>query len=99
MGWSAWIGATIFEFGGVFAMWEAWNRGDVADFGWAVERTLHNQSRADGEDGSVSPGDPKSERPKKRWIWYSGDAKYWHEIGFLAAFIQLCGASIFWISG
>jgi len=98
-GWTAWIGATLFEFGAVFAMWEAWNREDVADFGWNVEKALHNLSRSDVENGAVTLSDPKGKKPEKHWIWYSGDAKYWHEIGFLAAFIQFCGASIFWISG
>ena len=33
----------------------------------------------------------------KRWIWFTLDRKYWREFGFLAAFFQLWGASIFWI--
>ncbi|KAJ2915846.1 hypothetical protein MD484_g4562, partial [Candolleomyces efflorescens] len=35
-GWTAFIGATIFEFGSVLGMWEAWNRDDVSSFGWNV---------------------------------------------------------------
>ncbi|RXW12423.1 hypothetical protein EST38_g13430 [Candolleomyces aberdarensis] len=40
-GWTAFIGATIFEFGSVFGMWEAWNRDDVSSFGWNVNHTFH----------------------------------------------------------
>lgn len=36
---------------------------------------------------------------KQKWVWFSTDTKYWHELGFLAAFSQFCGATIFWISG
>ena len=34
-----------------------------------------------------------------KWMWWSTDRKYWHELGFVAGFAQLCGATIFWISG
>jgi len=36
---------------------------------------------------------------RRKWIWFTTDPKYWHELGFLAAFFQLVGATIFWISG
>ena len=31
--------------------------------------------------------------------WFTLDRKYWRKFGFLAAFFQLWGATIFWISG
>lgn len=103
-GWTAWLGATIFEFGSVFGILEAWNRADVADFGWAVNMTLHHQGGGEmnGDEetsGNQSEFDSKGKKPVHRWMWISTDGKYWHEIGFLAAFAQLCAATIFWISG
>ncbi|KAF7338729.1 hypothetical protein MSAN_02195100 [Mycena sanguinolenta] len=96
-GWSAWVGATVFEFGAVFGLWEAWNRGDVAQFGWNVEMLLHHEK---GKTPSSTPG---SEQPPvvltKKWIWFSADGKYFHELGFVAAFVQFWAATIFWISG
>ncbi|KAG8850829.1 hypothetical protein FRB96_009566 [Tulasnella sp. 330] len=38
-------------------------------------------------------GDPS--KPVPRWRWYGTD---WSSLGFTANFIQLCGASIFWVS-
>ncbi|KAJ6491261.1 hypothetical protein C8R47DRAFT_976550 [Mycena vitilis] len=90
-GWTAWIGATIFEFGAIFGLWEAWNRGDSANFGWSFDFLLHG----DPEKGSEKSSGP----PKRKWIWFSTDCKYFHELGFLAAFVQFWAATIFWISG
>lgn len=113
MGWTAWVGATIFEVGSVCGMWEAWNRDDVADFGWGVERALkgkhgrtqetviNGKENIDKENGVGEDAPEKSpvNKPQKQWKWWSSDGKYWREIGFLAAFAQFCAASIFWISG
>ncbi|KAJ7253762.1 hypothetical protein B0H12DRAFT_1116515 [Mycena haematopus] len=94
-GWSAWVGATIFEFGAVFGLWEAWNRRDVAQFGWNVEILIHPEKSPISTPGSEQP--PAA--PTKKWIWFSTDGKYFHELGFLAAFVQFWAATIFWISG
>ncbi len=83
-GWTAWLGATIFEFGSVLGLLEAWNRGDVANFGFAVEQKL---------------GFEEGQKKMKKWIWFSLDPRYFRELGFLAAFVQFWGATIFWISG
>lgn len=137
-------------------MWEAWNREDVAAFGWSakevaekakekvkltdhkspdvdVEAQRHSpyeESISDQEFGRNDPHDintKNSKRPQfqdnaeasakssnisspsfpgalppqlhKKWVWFSLDTKYFHELGFLGAFFQLCGATIFWISG
>ncbi|KAE9390305.1 hypothetical protein BT96DRAFT_349852 [Gymnopus androsaceus JB14] len=109
IGWSAWIGATVFEFGSILGMLEAWNRGDTANFGWGVQNALGYDSSdaetslgvndaADSSSGSV-PGKEEKSKPKRKWIWFSTDPKYWHEMGFLAAFAQFWAATIFWISG
>jgi len=98
-GWTAWLGATIFEFGSVFGMWEAWNRSNVVNFGWGVKKTL-NLTPSSAEEGATPGSEESDERPPPRqWIWFSSDSKYWHELGFLAAFFQMCAATIFWIAG
>jgi len=97
-GWTAWLGATIFEFGALAGLWEAWNRGDTADFGWGVRMLMHGEPADDTENST--PGSEKpSGAPQKKWIWFSRDGKYFHELGFLAAFVQYWAATIFWISG
>ncbi|KAJ6572104.1 hypothetical protein B0H19DRAFT_937256 [Mycena capillaripes] len=97
-GWTAWLGATIFEFGALFGLWEAWNRGETADFGWNVKKLVHGDAAA--ENGGSTPGSENSSgAPKQKWIWFSTSGKYFHELGFLAAFVQYWAATIFWISG
>ncbi|KAF9005269.1 hypothetical protein BDZ89DRAFT_1080229 [Hymenopellis radicata] len=91
-GWTAWLGATIFEFGSVLGLLEAWNRGDVANFGFVVEQKLGYAAKE--EEALVEKG-----IPKKKWVWFSLDPRYFRELGFLAAFVQFWGATIFWISG
>lgn len=102
-GWTAFIGATIFELGSIFGMWEAWNREDVANFGWGVRNSIRPRQSNIEEDLRRTPTVNRSlveEKPEKgHWVWFSLDRRYWHELGFLAAFSQLCAASIFWISG
>ncbi|KAF9064282.1 hypothetical protein BDP27DRAFT_1230754 [Rhodocollybia butyracea] len=112
IGWSAWVGATIFEFGAILGVLEAWNRGDTANFGWGVSRALgykdDNDTEAQGntEFDRDAPGSSNNSVQaktklvrKRKWMWYSTDPKYWHELGFLAAFVQFWAATIFWISG
>ncbi|KAK7046904.1 hypothetical protein R3P38DRAFT_89014 [Favolaschia claudopus] len=100
-GWTAWLGATIFEFGALFGLWEAWNRGDAADFGWNVRKLVNgNSNDVEGaSDGTPDTDEKTHTKPHKKWIWFSNDGKYFHEIGFLAAFVQYWAATIFWISG
>ncbi|KAJ7718682.1 hypothetical protein DFH07DRAFT_872388 [Mycena maculata] len=95
-GWTAWLGATIFEFGALAGLWEAWNRGDAADFGWGVRMLLHGEpsDETETENHEKSPS-----APRKKWIWFSTDGKYFHELGFVAAFVQYWAATIFWVSG
>ncbi|KAH0581938.1 hypothetical protein H2248_011608 [Termitomyces sp. 'cryptogamus'] len=92
LGWTAFVGATIFEAGSILGILEAWNREDAADFGWNFY-LLHHKNTAN----DIGSGHP--EKPSKQWIWFTMDTKYFHELGFLAAFFQLLAASVFWISG
>ncbi|PPR05934.1 hypothetical protein CVT24_006656 [Panaeolus cyanescens] len=206
-GWTAFVGATIFEIGSILSMLEAWNRDDTASFGWSIRSAVHHKpgevligswgnltnpslsdestvtsasdvqnekgfsGRTDGKTGKTkgessdstegsssssgsdsngsSSNTPEStvngsgptpggssprnqtgngkpsipppvqriptEKPQKRtilqlenvegehrprrWIWFSLDPHYFYELGFLAAFFQFGGATIFWISG
>ncbi|KAF9496325.1 hypothetical protein BDN71DRAFT_762931 [Pleurotus eryngii] len=97
-GWTAFAGASIFETGALFGVWEAWNRDDAANFGWSIERTLTTGLRRSSPSSDESlNSNPKL--PKRQWKWFTTDSKYWHELGFLAAFVQFWAATIFWISG
>lgn len=138
-GWTGFIGATVFEFGSILGMWEAWNREDVAGFGWGVkqvfrgtkkeaslttdnvvndlEAQLHVPSSSSNDTRTLASQEKTKEfgdsseassltftgtlppHLHKKWIWFSLDTKYFHEIGFLAAFFQFWAATIFWISG
>ncbi|KAJ3508693.1 hypothetical protein NLJ89_g5616 [Agrocybe chaxingu] len=108
-GWTAFVGATIFEIGSVLGILEAWNRDDRANFGWGI--SIHHPSTDNAVLNNGQPykpsGDPfkfdsleeKRVSGDKKWIYFPANSKYWREMGFLAAFFQLIGATIFWISG
>ncbi|KAJ3729888.1 hypothetical protein C8R42DRAFT_653130 [Lentinula raphanica] len=100
IGWTAWVGATVFEFGAILGVLEAWNRGETANFGWGVRQALgyDNASNEHAVNSRFSKTENDSETEHK-WVWFSSDPKYWHELGFLAAFVQFWAATIFWISG
>lgn len=71
-------------------------------FGYAVDRALqyHHHKHKDEKVTSDYGTDENSEKtPTFHWVWWSSDRKFWHELGFVAGFAQLCGATIFWISG
>ncbi|KAF8906737.1 hypothetical protein CPB84DRAFT_361120 [Gymnopilus junonius] len=110
LGWTAFLGATVFEIGSIFGILEAWNRDDTASFGSNLKKALSSnsgettrgliqpQEKLQSVSANQSPADKESES-QKRWKWISVDPKYFHEVGFLASFFQLLVASIFWISG
>jgi hypothetical protein len=57
---------------------------------------------ADGKAKDAGEGVTVTElqvKPRKPWIWWSTDPKFFHEIGFLASFFQFIAATVFWISG
>ncbi|KAJ4468904.1 hypothetical protein J3R30DRAFT_3304544 [Lentinula aciculospora] len=105
IGWSAWTGATIFEVGSILGVLEAWNRGETASFGWGIRHALGYeniiQPNGNGVDSIAlgSEGKEGNLKDRHKWIWFPSDPKYWHELGFLAAFTQFWAATIFWISG
>ncbi|EDR04534.1 uncharacterized protein LACBIDRAFT_304298 [Laccaria bicolor S238N-H82] len=67
-------------------MWEAWNSDDHASFGWAVHHSQRGQERGSGRGEALDIG--------LRLIGSLGTS-----LGTLAAFFQLCGATILWIRG
>jgi hypothetical protein len=78
----------------------------TVDFRWSVNRPIHGKStESDATEKNTSDDTPGSDSetpsrpPKKKWIWFYTDDKYFHELGFLAAFVQYWAATIFWISG
>lgn len=104
IGWTAWLGATIFEFGAILGVLEAWNRGETVNFGWGVKRAIGYPDDSEANSGgdaadSASSSEKETSKPRRKWIWFSTDPKYWRELGFLAAFVQFCAATIFWIAG
>ncbi|KAJ3903990.1 hypothetical protein F5879DRAFT_802509 [Lentinula edodes] len=105
IGWTAWVGATVFEVGAVLGVLEAWNRGETANFGWGVRQVLGYENILETSGGIADSSLPSSEgkegnmKGQQKWRWFSSDPKYWHELGFLAAFSQFWAATIFWISG
>ena len=137
-GWTAFIGATVFEFGSIFLILEAINENRAGCFGWALDKVLNDvegkgkltlKPEVDGcahhhtnkknflgkgahtglhvELDSIPPEHGGNEKStfddKKGWQWYPSwkdlTHHYIYELGFLASFFQLLGATIFWISG
>ncbi|KAJ6545286.1 hypothetical protein B0H19DRAFT_1266743 [Mycena capillaripes] len=85
-GWTAWLGATIFEFGALFGLWEAWNRGNTANFGWGVKKITAERR---------CPRQERREYTRGRKLLQNAEAEM-----DLVLYEQKPGAAtIFWISG
>jgi hypothetical protein len=113
-GITAFIGATIFEFGSVLLILEAINEEREGCFGWAVQEVVHNskakfQLSADRDECIHHHQNHRSfaSGPKKpynsKWIWWPSKTDlfthYIYQVGFLACSSQMFGATVFWISG
>ncbi|KAI1752240.1 hypothetical protein F4782DRAFT_502582 [Xylaria castorea] len=114
-GITAFIGATIFEFGSVLLMLEAVNEKRTDCFGWALEEAIEDQYHLLSPDpkgcahhhsvrhGLLSTREPEAGKEDRTWewwpTWYELKTHYFREIGFLASLAQFIGASVFWISG
>ncbi|GBE84485.1 hypothetical protein SCP_0604640 [Sparassis crispa] len=83
--WCAFAGGTFFEVGSYLMVVEALNTGHEQMFGPALW-------------GLVSGENFDSEMPAKpvQFRWYGVGS--WRELGFLACFIQMIAATVFWIS-
>ncbi|KAK2770941.1 hypothetical protein FQN53_005283 [Emmonsiellopsis sp. PD_33] len=64
-------------------------------------KTMGNASNASGELGLAETEEKRGASPPFRWVPTMADLRthYIYELGFLASFSQLIGATIFWISG
>jgi hypothetical protein len=72
------------------------NRDESFDFG------LDKDEEASGVLNSSEDkprGDEDRSKPRRTFILFPSNSQLWHEIGFVASFVQLWAASIFWISG
>lgn len=115
-GWTAFAGSTVFVFGSILLVIEAWNRDETVLFGSALKHSFvelanslengihnnhnHNRARMGSSNHQEKPPlSGKNPTSPKDWIWFSLDPKFFHEIGFVAGFVQFCAATIFWISG
>lgn len=125
-GITAFIGATVFEFGSFLLMAEAVNENKSGCFGWALEQAL--SSKGETGHGELKPAkahcthhhlnkrnlvgkgtqhpsvSKEAPSPEARtWTWWPSATDlrthYMYNLGFLASFSQLCGATIFWIAG
>ncbi|KAI0354071.1 hypothetical protein OH77DRAFT_1426489 [Trametes cingulata] len=104
--WSAFVGGTLFEIGSYLMYVEALNTGHEQLFGPALRELLGHASQtvpdggspdsdsANAEKGLTGSGDSGRRRFKFRWIGIGS----WRELGFLACFIQMWAATIFWVS-
>ncbi|KAI0764700.1 hypothetical protein C8Q74DRAFT_1205533 [Fomes fomentarius] len=93
--WSAFVGGTLFEVGSYLMYVEALNTGHEELFGLALWNVV---GEAASEDPLIDPRKDDSEGEKRphrfRWIGFGP----WRELGFLACFIQIWAATIFWVS-
>lgn len=107
-GWTAFVGATIFEIGSIFGIWEVLNADWMTFESRRTERDAAPDGVADmekvgGKQGKAQMAEDSDWVPqtnaRSRWVWFTVDPKYWHDLGWYGAFFQLLAASIFWISG
>ncbi|KAL6711208.1 hypothetical protein ACN47E_005739 [Coniothyrium glycines] len=124
-GITAFVGATVFEFGSILLLAEAVNENRSGCFGWALDQAAsHGGERAGSlvlkpskshcthhhlnKRNLVGTGNHHSSKSEtasqaRSWIWWPSttdlQTHYLRSLGFLASLAQLCGASIFWVSG
>ncbi|KAI0777417.1 hypothetical protein BD413DRAFT_516462 [Trametes elegans] len=103
--WSAFVGGTLFEFGSYLMYVEALNAGHEELFGPAVRELLGQAGSSVPDDASPDADSGNAEKSKDshgggerrvrfRWIGMGS----WRELGFLACFVQMWAATIFWVS-
>ncbi|KDQ54578.1 hypothetical protein JAAARDRAFT_160654 [Jaapia argillacea MUCL 33604] len=72
---------------------------DIESKGNGHKSLVLEESNSPGPSNNHVNSESNPSRPARKWVWWTTDTKYWHELGFLAGFVQLCAATIFWISG
>ena len=107
-GWTAFVGATIFEIGSIFGIWEVLNADWMAfesrrTDGHAAPDGVADMEKDGGEQGKAQMAEDSDWVPqtnaRPRWVWFTVEPRYWRDLGWYGAFFQLLAASIFWISG
>lgn len=113
-GWTAFIGATLFQIGAVLLVFEACNENRTGCFGWALERAFSGTDEAIQAHGALNRCHHHHQRAKtkqpsaeesddRRWQWWPSwhdlRTHYIHEIGWLASISLAIGATIFYVSG
>ncbi|KAL7420717.1 hypothetical protein Q5752_004668 [Cryptotrichosporon argae] len=88
----AFIGGTVFEIGSYLMVVEALDRGRETNFGTALSRVLHRRRAA----GTVSEAGDEMPEGAKGFVWWG--RPLWHDMGYDAAIVQLCAASVFWVA-
>ncbi|OSC98858.1 hypothetical protein PYCCODRAFT_1396225 [Trametes coccinea BRFM310] len=106
--WSAFVGGTLFEIGSYLMYVEALNTGHEQLFGPALRELLGHANgtvsesaspdsdSANAEKGLRSDGGPVGGRQRFKFRWIGAGS--WRELGFLACFVQMWAATIFWVS-
>ncbi|RDX49411.1 hypothetical protein OH76DRAFT_1403630 [Lentinus brumalis] len=103
--WSAFVGGTLFEVGSYLMYVEALNAGHEEMFAPALWELVAHQSNTISDPPSPDSQSDTAEKgltgaeggrhtSKFRWIGFGS----WRELGFLACFIQMWAATIFWVS-
>ncbi|KAK5550217.1 hypothetical protein LTR46_011780, partial [Exophiala xenobiotica] len=97
------VGATLFQVGAVFLIFEAVNENQKGCFGWAVRELFcevdpssctHHHQRNDKSAG------PLLQRRWRWWpSWHEFRTHYIREIGFVANISLAIGATVFYVSG
>ena len=114
-GVTALIGTTVFELGSVLLVLEAVNERRTDCFGWALEEAIESHGlllRPDLDNcahhhpnrrGLLTAREPEASKEARSWewwpTWHELTTHYFREVGFLASFTQLLGATVFWIAG
>jgi len=113
IGWTAWLGATIFFLAAWPEVWEALLRKETSD---SSPGSTHDKSSAQGSSTILSNGDADKEKGFKNG---DGSEQYvkearsrnpgnrflglnlsrFKELSFIGSFVQAWAATIFWISG
>lgn len=110
-GVTAFVGATLFQFGAILLVFEAVNENQTGCFGWAVEGLLLKADPDECEHHHQWPRRRKQGREIGRsetqqartWTWWPSwkelTTHYIHEVGFVANITLSIGATIFYVSG
>ncbi|KAK4683500.1 hypothetical protein P7C73_g6752, partial [Tremellales sp. Uapishka_1] len=105
---TAFVGGSVFELGSYLMVVEALDRGRESNFGTALGKVLHHRRRMNNSSSNSNDLSANSSRTNvedeqngpegaaKGFVWWG--KPMWHDLGYLAALVQLFAATIFWVS-